>query len=135
MTIETLVDRAVNCRCSFTPNSPILQIMFKCRYNEVRLLLTRLKINDGAKIDSDNRFKNIEPAIETIRILHSLPQNARLQKWYSTRYSDYVFAMLTIDHAWKKYPPADREYISEARNLGLEMAEQFGMEFVARCIR
>lgn len=93
----------------------------------MRLLLAWISFSAGPSDDPEIRYHDIKPAIDTIHLIHSTLQDARLQKWYSTLPSDFDNAMSALSTVWKKYPPADREYMLEARNLGFEVAERMGM--------
>jgi len=77
-------------------------------------------IQFGPDLDVETRFNHIKPAIDTIQLLQLPSEDPRLEKWYSTQWADYGYAMTAIQHAMDKYPADDHAYLSEAHTVGLQ---------------
>jgi hypothetical protein len=77
-------------------------------------------INLGDELDAQTRFDNVEPAINTFRLLQSTTSaDPRLQRWYCIHLRwDRKFLLLGLEHALECYPPEDKMYLSDGLKLG-----------------
>ena len=126
--LKSVEDQVSKCKYSlYTLTSPLLRSVYGCRYNQLLLLLTWLRLVIPFKdLASTTRWEIIKPAIDILHFLQSIPQDEGFQKWYWTQRSDYEYAMLAMNYASQNYPPNEQELLYPTLQVGRAIAKDWG---------
>jgi len=116
----------------FDSLSPILKHLYPYLWYQIRLVLTRVEIKNGAQLEKETRFSNLRPAMETCKLLLEVDIDPRLRTWYSFQRYDHEFACFAIMHALSNYPPGDREYLGECFKIAQTSGATFGWSFPSK---
>jgi hypothetical protein len=116
---DALVREIWDRRKSFTATNDLLRNIYDYRYNQVRLLLTRLFVVHNDELDDQTRQANIKPAIDTV-VLFQFP-DPRFQKWLSIGRPDFEVVEMALCDAWQQYPVKHREYLEIVRSYGIRV--------------